>query len=521
MIEFDKFEAQIIAVLSDNIGHCNWEFADLIAKQKGRSKKILQSMEERQLIYRGNSRKTTNPEMKGKEYHEVPYFIHPNFTDYERQGQIQTRKGLDLISSVIDDLAREYESAEKKHRNDLDSHFDDYALAEKSLKSTDVDLSSKRARFFDHEEARKNRDTESFQYMREEQQKILDLQERLLNSTFADGIFEKCEFMKVYQVLKKHLSNEEFRTLASRTMLTKPFAVAEYAKIPDKIKEYFDESYHQTFMPYLGEENLITILKDFDPSIAVRFCRDNLRDELAKTYRDEAGTLGVKTADFVGLDMHLSPFISYPLNYPLSSLLKRPFERLFSDIYIFNEDDLKKLVRRAHIFYSRFPEILSMAADYEITLERELISWEESSSLYSKSIADDIPNEYRDRCNLLLGFKERHIESFARQAIFYWNITSHKLDWVVSSLKNAWEDESEREFYVKNTQRGIYIRDLRETRCFGESNLLMDTLLFDGYFLCESNDLFAQIRPCSSFAEIGLSEKPIASDEIISRFKMP
>ena len=207
------------------------------------------------------------------------------------------------------------------------------------------------------------------------------------------------------------------------------------------------------------------------------------------------------------------------MNYPLSLLLQRPFERLISDIYIFNESDLQELVKRAYIFYSGFPEILSLAARYDISKELERITEQESRCQYRESVSDESLGGARDdRFDLLLSFEKKHLETFARQAIFYWNVTSYKLDWIVSSFENAWVDGSEVEYYIQITQKGMNIKDLTD-KLNNESTILMDSMLFSGNFLCESDDLFGELRPCSCFEKIGSSGRAVSADEIISRFK--
>jgi hypothetical protein len=202
--------------------------------------------------------------------------------------------------------------------------------------------------------------------------------------------------------------------------------------------------------------------------------------------KKEARCFGFKSIiDFIELDIHLSPITAIPAKFSPGLLLNPPFERIFSDVYILNKDDIRKLIKRAHIFYSNFPEIFSSAVKYTIT-ER---------------------SDNRDHM--------KDIDSLVRQAIFYWNIASYNFDWVYDCLIDAIQSKDEIEFYIEFAEGAIVINKLKnihEYIYFAEDNLV------NNYFLSEPIQ-FDSLRPCNCFRKFESSNEAMTYERIVSEVK--
>jgi hypothetical protein len=65
-----------------------------------------------------------------------------------------------------------------------------------------------------------------------------------------------------------------------------------------------------------------------------------IKKKFTKILIEEAAQHGPKSvADFIELDVHLSPITSIPANFPPKLLLYQPFDRIFSDSYILDKGD--------------------------------------------------------------------------------------------------------------------------------------------------------------------------------------
>jgi hypothetical protein len=192
-------------------------------------------------------------------------------------------------------------------------------------------------------------------------------------------------------------------------------------------------------------------------------------------------------ADYIELDIQLKPLDSYPINYPPALLLRQPFDRIFSDVHIFNKDDVEKLIRRAYILYSNFSEIFSSAIKYTTN---------------KKGNHDPM----------------KYVESLVKQAIFYWNISSHNFDWVYTCLKDAYDSEGIGEYYVKFEEGTIFIYDVKKK--FGKlPTYIAGDNLVNNYFLYEPDVQLASLRPCNVFLSRGLSDYSITGERIAKEVK--
>ena len=203
---------------------------------------------------------------------------------------------------------------------------------------------------------------------------------------------------------------------------------------------------------------------------------------------EEASRFGFKSVkDFIELDIHLSPITSIQSNFPPKLLISQPFTRIFSDAYILNEDDIKKFIDRAYIFYSNFAEIFATAIQYTIT-------------------------ERHDNRNHL-----SDIDSLVKQAIFYWNISAHSFDWAYSCLIDALKSGDEINFYIDFVDGVIEIHKLKSYPGSIALYLSEDTVV-SNYFLSEPIPLDS-LRPCIPFRKNGVAVEPIRYEQIISDVK--
>ena len=109
-------------------------------------------------------------------------------------------------------------------------------------------------------------------------------------------------------------------------------------------------------------------IKGFIKSEYINIIKNKFRPILIK----EASRFGFKSViDFTELDIQLSPITSIQSNFSPKLLISQPFTRIFSDAYILNQDDIKKFINRAYIFYSNFAEIFASAIQYTIMERRD------------------------------------------------------------------------------------------------------------------------------------------------------
>ena len=215
---------------------------------------------------------------------------------------------------------------------------------------------------------------------------------------------------------------------------------------------------------------------------------NKVKEKFTPILKAKAGRFGFKSIiDFIELDIHLSPITSIQSTFPPKLLLCQPFDRIFSDVYILNKDDIKKLIKRAYIVYSNFPEIFSSAIKYTITQGK------------------DNRNHMAD------------IESLVKQAIFYWNISSHNFDWVFSCLMDALQSEEEMEFYIEFVDGVTEIRELKNEPGSLPLYLANDTLV-GNYFMSEPVQ-FGSLRPCICFGKNVIGEETMTYERIVSEVR--
>lgn len=198
-----------------------------------------------------------------------------------------------------------------------------------------------------------------------------------LKSNYVNKMIEINTLNKIYNYLEDEFKDPYFRRKASIAFLNLPAAKKEYEVYPEKIYDSLQESKKHI----VGIEDLwfdeIQILEKFDPLSSVPFIRDHLVDNLMDLYKRVGGRrIHLRSADGLRLnkiDIHLSPFFSYPFYDPIQVIFSKPFDRLYDDIYIFNKGDLKIMAERIYIIYKNFAEILStyLSTDWRYSIHLE------------------------------------------------------------------------------------------------------------------------------------------------------
>jgi len=492
MIELNDEEIKIIVELSDEKGHCNWELAELLNKSDETLSKITNSMVDRGIIYKERQRHTTNPTCKGKKYPETPLYIDLDSplsdNDLEPDGK-PINKDLVIFSSVLNGLIN-------SHRilNSYGSYQDKKSRKSSKSKKGFVAIDFDGENLSDSVHAYLDSLNNIFKKLTDN----IESQNKFLCSAYVNGLIKKYGFFSnsptcVYNLIRDYLHEEGFEGSASLMLWNHPSVKEEYSSVLKQLREDTASSDHQAFMPPLDHENHISILANLDREIGILFYRMKLEKEIIAICRDEAERSGLKNlTDFMELDIHLNPFISYPINFPPALLLRRPFERLYDDIYIFGSVDFKKLMMRAYIFYNNFAEFFSSAIRHQIS------------------------DQSKNKRDLSTMSKIKNIESIIRQAIFYWNVSSFNFDWVCTSLEPLLESNQNGKYYIKLANEGIYIEDLGPV--IDEKIYIKSNIPVSGYFIYEMEDMFGHLRPSEFFKKIGLEVESMTYERIISEF---
>lgn len=225
----------------------------------------------------------------------------------------------------------------------------------------------------------------------------LDFTEKLLTSKYFNSVIATCGLKPIYEIFEEYMKkgkNEEFLSIASQTLPNQPELIEKYTIGIRDSMEKMEFNLESQFKCLDETRYLLKFLSRLSDSHieSVKFHRQHLAEPFCKLYRkltqrdlpitmDAFVTEGIRK--FLELDLYLSPLTSYPMNFPVDLLFERPFERLYTDFYISNEEDIRELVRRAHIVYSNFIGIVSVGvvnsripvADLEILLNQYIFFW--------------------------------------------------------------------------------------------------------------------------------------------------
>jgi hypothetical protein len=251
----------------------------------------------------------------------------------------------------------------------------------------------------------------------------------------------------------------------------------------------FNDLEHDT----IDTRYLLKFLFRLDESDSLKFYRLYLAEPFGRLYRkltqrdvpitlDKFVTEGIRK--FLELDLFLSPFTSFPINFPVDLLFGRPFERLYTDFYLCDEEDIKKLIRRAHIVYSNFIDVVSAGV-----------------------VSSGIPVS--------------DLEALLKLYIFYWNIASKRLDWLCIDLKELTfsNDRESSIYHIYSGTTGLEIMDLVDGKLLEDCYMMVGG---DYDYLLPSNldDPTKEIRICNCFEEEGLKTEKMLYEDVLSGIRL-
>ena len=334
---------------------------------------------------------------------------------------------------------------------------------------------------------------------------------KFLGSGFTSSIIQKYGFIAVYDMIEPEMKEStKFREIASKSLLTLPVTIDDYNKISIKIiperKSSGEENKSlQDQVEGAGKEwspqsiKPIERLMSFTPLEAVRLYRRTLFEKMRIAHKTASPEC---YHDFLDLDMYLSPFTSSPINRPVRLLFLRPFERIFEDSYLIDNDNPYFLVNRAYAIYMNFPDILA-----EIFKNRTIDS--------------------------------NKMEAQVRQYIYYWNVASTHFDNIftyVAKLYYKGTKGTNRNFHlcINNMQYEIIDLETNNQVLSPEASqgmLVPGTIPHiyeppepgfrgDQLFSAKAmEDPFAYLRPCFTFKMSGFKSDLRPITEILHQIK--
>jgi hypothetical protein len=350
-----------------------------------------------------------------------------------------------------------------------------------------------------------------------------DLLEKFLKSRYINNLIKDVGFKPVFDIIKAKLHNESFRNSASSAILNLPAVIDEYKDQVKKLVEKRESISEFQLVPLLENygtvnDDLFSILQNFDALHAIEFYRKIINDDYSKLYREVAPNNFITEAmkEFTDYDVYLSPFTSYPRNNPPDLLLQRPYERIYDDVYILSESDQEKFIKRAYVVYSHFAEILFEACIKDMRLiELDLIDYRITKmDEYLQVIDDVLPEEsmedlrrYESRKDYLKNIID-YIQITIKLAIYYWNIASLRFDIVIGHLNH----DQTGKYHIHSDNASIWITDLQS----GKRNPVASTDILSSVSLLPGpSDPFASLWPCNAFKEFDLDTKTVTSNEIL------
>ena len=345
----------------------------------------------------------------------------------------------------------------------------------------------------------------------------LDTTRKLLASKYVDSLITTCGLKPIYEIFEEYMKKEEFRSIASQTLLSQPALIEEYMNYPEILKERPEVALGLKINHDLCSEDLIAVLLNFDPINAVEFYRKIFNDTFSKLYREVTDSDAMK--EFTDYDVLLSPFTSYPINNPADLILQRPFERIYADAYILNEMDYNNFIKRAYVIYSHFAEILSKGIDIlrlnEIVQDdrpgRAMMVPEGATEEEFKRYSKDVKSYVDCRAAYLMDIKD-HIEIPVKLSIYYWNIASYRFDLVRYFLKRTGS------YHILSDNGVIRIIDLKTGKSCLSPKTQME-LMSSIPLLPGPKDPFAGLRACDAFHELKLETREVKYDEILGVVK--
>ena len=313
-----------------------------------------------------------------------------------------------------------------------------------------------------------------------------------LKSEYTNEIIKKYGFCAIYEIIKKRLEESDFRYVATNVLLSQPATIDDLESLPEDIFKRLEEN--REFGVYLSDLSIeeINALRKFDPLTSVMFCRTRLYERFKELHKKVGGKMIVNTTEpafnFTFLDYFLSPFTSYPVYDPIQLLFSRPFDRLYEDAYLLDKVDFMCLIKRAHLVYENFVDLLS---------------------LYFKN---------------LYGAYEFELETSVKEFVFLWNVSSIRFDRYCSYLNIFYSHQKGSGKYhllsdgillqVTDLETNIPLLDPNESK-----EMPFDPPLYLGDSAShglETYDPFGFLIPCNIFKNEGFDYDPIPVEAIVA-----
>jgi hypothetical protein len=418
----------------------------------------------------------------------------------------EKRPDLNVIVELLDNEGYTNKELAKK-TDDFESHVSKYVKKLRTARIVhreDGDGSDIDVHIGPKENAKPEEKLNAFQYIlktffeepRWDATKRLNFTKKLLASKYVNSLIATCGLKPIYEIFEEYMKKEEFRSIASQTLLSQPAFIVEYAtKLRASMEDYMEKyRWSEEGFKYLHEtEYLLKFLTRLDEIESIKFHRQYLAEPFSNLYRkltqrdvpitlDAFVTEGIRK--FLELDLYLSPLTSFPMNFPVELLFERPFERLYTDFYIQDEQDIKKMILRAHVVYSNFIDTVSAG----------------------------VANS---------GILVTDLEVLLKQYIFYWNVASQTLDWLHTELESTFSDDREsfRSIYhIYSDTTGIQIMDL------ADKELLLDRwakyLMNYGSLTIVLDDPTKEIRCCDCFKEMGLETEKVLYEDVLAGIRL-
>jgi hypothetical protein len=372
-----------------------------------------------------------------------------------------------------------------------------------------------------------------------------DKVEAFLESNYVNHLIKNKGFIEIYNNIYDRLERSQFRESASRALLHQSALVDEYKNYKNFIRTQLECACYQTIIPNIREDhkdigaapiknyNLFEPLSHLNLLDSITFYRKEINNIYIKYYRHlmrdwqfSAGAMG-KYAD---LDIFLSPLTSYPVNDPIHLLFAKPFERLYDDVYIIENADYYKMIKRAYIVYSRFSEILYSGIYY--------LRWEKLNYLDWKLIENDDRIDREDRGWYREELEEHgkflslemdslsdtksYLDNLTKNAIFYWNEVSRRLDTLFDELNRLREEDKNGKYHIFSDNNKLKIVDLVSNQYLVSGDTNRD--LTNPYFLLdisagEFDNRYSNLYPCNIFYDNGMKLEERTYDDILPELK--
>ena len=321
--------------------------------------------------------------------------------------------------------------------------------------------------------------------------------------------------------------------------------IDEYKNYKDFIRKELEKGSYQTIIPDIGEDpnvlvypskpryNLFEPLSNLNLLDSINFYRKEINNIYVIYYRHLTRNYpfseGMKR--YVDLDIFLSPLTSYPVNDPIHLLFAKPFERLYDDIYIVDDADYYKTIKRAYIVYLRFSEILYSGVFYLRSLKLDNLDWDlkkiydriDFGERYSgeKENLEMQQQVLNSEMDSLINI-DKSLDILVKSAIFYWNAASRRLDTLFDELNYLRENDKDGKYHIFSDNKGLKIVDLKKNSCIVSNDTKRE--LIDPYFLLDistdkANNPFFNLRPCNIFYDRGQKLVERTYDNIFAELK--